>query len=191
MSDNSISKIFDESINIISKSKSLEKSIQNVIDKIISCFENGNKIIIFGNGGSAADSQHFAAEFIGRFLKERNSLPAISLTTDTSILTSLGNDYNFETIFSRQCESIVKKDDIVFGISTSGNSINVINGFNTAKNYGGFTIGLLGSDGGALNKISDLSIIIPSNNTPRIQESQRIILHIICEIVEEHFSNKK
>jgi len=191
MSDDNISKIFDESIGVISNSKSLEISIQNVIDKIISCFENGNKIIIFGNGGSAADSQHFAAEFVGRFLKERNSLPAISLTTDTSILTALGNDYSFETIFSRQCESIVKKGDIVFGISTSGNSINIINGFNTAQNFGGFTIGLLGSDGGELNKISDLSIIIPSNSTPRIQESQRVILHIICEIVEEYFSSKK
>ncbi len=191
MFDDKISKIFDESIGVISNSKSLEISIQNVIDKIISCFENGNKIIIFGNGGSAADSQHFAAEFVGRFLKERNSLPAISLTTDTSILTALGNDYSFETIFSRQCESIVKKGDIVFGISTSGNSVNMINGFNTAQNFGGFTIGLLGSDGGKLNKISDLSIIIPSNSTPRIQESQRIILHIICEIVEEYFSSKK
>jgi len=191
MSDDNISKIFDESIGVISNSKKLEISIQNVIDKIISCFENGNKIIIFGNGGSAADSQHFAAEFVGRFLKERNSLPAISLTTDTSILTALGNDYSFETIFSRQCESIVKKGDIVFGISTSGNSINIINGFNTAQNFGGFTIGLLGSDGGELNKISDLSIIIPSNSTPRIQESQRVILHIICEIVEEYFSSKK
>ena len=122
MYGNKISAIFDESIDVISKSKSLEKSIQNVIDKIISCFENGNKIIIFGNGGSAADSQHFAAEFIGRFLKERTSLPAISLTTDSSILTALGNDYSFETIFSRQCEAVVKKNDIVFGISTSGNS---------------------------------------------------------------------
>jgi D-sedoheptulose 7-phosphate isomerase len=191
MSSNKISTIFNESIDVILKSKNLEKSIQHVIDKIISCFENGNKLIIFGNGGSAADSQHFAAEFIGRFLKERNSLPAISLTTDTSILTALGNDYSFGTIFSRQCESIVKKDDIVFGISTSGNSINVVNGFNTAKNCGGLTIGLLGSDGGELNKISDLSIIIPSKSTPRIQESQRVILHIICEIVEDYFSNKK
>jgi D-sedoheptulose 7-phosphate isomerase len=191
MYGNKISTIFDESIDVILKSKSLEKSIQNVIDKIISCFENGNKIIIFGNGGSAADSQHFAAEFIGRFLKERNSLPAISLTTDSSILTALGNDYSFETIFSRQCESIVKKNDIVFGISTSGNSTNVINGINTAKNYGGFTIGLLGSDGGELSKITDMSIIVPSNSIPRIQESQRVIMHIICEMVEEHFANKK
>ena len=142
MSDNKISKIFDESVDIISKSKNLEKPIQQVIEKIIACFESGNKIIVFGNGGSAADSQHFAAEFVGRFLKERDSLPAISLTTDSSILTALGNDYSFETIFSRQCESIVKKNDIVFGISTSGNSINVINGFTTAKNCGGFTIAL-------------------------------------------------
>jgi D-sedoheptulose 7-phosphate isomerase len=188
MPESKISKLFDQSIATISDSKILEKSIQDVIEKIISCFENGNKIIIFGNGGSAADSQHFAAEFIGRFLLERQSLPAISLTTDTSILTALGNDYSFDTIFSRQCESLVQKNDIVFGISTSGNSINVINGFNTAKNCGGMTIGLLGSDGGKLHKISDLSIVVPSDSTPRIQESQRVILHIICEIVEEHFS---
>lgn len=191
MSESKISKLFDQSITIISASKTLEKSIQNVIDKIITCFENGNKIIIFGNGGSAADSQHFAAEFVGRFLLERQSLPAISLTTDTSILTALGNDYSFDHIFARQCESLVQKNDIVFGISTSGNSTNVINGFIAAKNCGGVTIGLLGSDGGELNKISDLSIVIPSDSTPRIQESQRVILHIICEIVEEYFSNKK
>ncbi len=188
MSESKISKLFDQSIITISDSKILEKSIQDAIEKIISCFENGNKIIIFGNGGSAADSQHFAAEFMGRFLLERQSLPAISLTTDTSILTALGNDYSFDTIFSRQCESLVQKNDIVFGISTSGNSTNIINGFNAAKNCGGMTIGLLGSDGGELNKISDLSIVVPSDSTPRIQESQRVILHIICEIVEEHFS---
>lgn len=190
MSESKILKLFDNSISIISESKILEKTIQEVIDKIIYCFENGNKIIVFGNGGSAADSQHFAAEFVGRFLKERNSLPAISLTTDTSILTALGNDYSFDTIFSRQCESLVQKNDLVFGISTSGNSQNVINGFAAAKKYGGMTIGLLGSDGGKLKQMADLSIVVPSDSTPRIQESQRIILHIICEIVEDHFSNK-
>ena len=189
MSENKIAKIFDESIVNISNSKILAKSIQDVIEKIICCFKNGNKIIIFGNGGSAADSQHFAAEFIGRFLQERKSLPAIALTTDTSILTALGNDYSFDTIFSRQCESLVQKNDLVFGISTSGNSTNIINGLKTAKNCGGITIGLLGSNGGQLSKIADLSIIIPSNSTPRIQESQRVILHIICEIVEEHFTS--
>lgn len=191
MSESKISKLFDQCITTISASKTLEKSIQNAIDKIITCFESGNKIIVFGNGGSAADSQHFAAEFIGRFLLERQGLPAISLTTDTSILTALGNDYSFDDIFARQCESIVKKNDIVFGISTSGNSINVINGFNAAKNCGGITIGLLGLGGGKLNEISDLSLIVPSDSTPRIQESHRVILHIICEVVEEYFSNKK
>jgi D-sedoheptulose 7-phosphate isomerase len=191
MPESKISKLFDQSIVTISDSKILEKSIQNVIDKIITCFENGNKIIIFGNGGSAADSQHFAAEFIGRFLLERQSLPAISLTTDTSILTSLGNDYSFDKIFSRQCESLVQKNDIVFGISTSGKSLNVINGIKTAKNKGAVTVGLLGSGGGKLSEIVDIPIIIPSNSTPRIQESHRVILHIICEIVEEYFSNKK
>ena len=191
MPESKISKLFDQSIVTISNSKTLEKSIQNVIDKIITCFENGNKIIIFGNGGSAADSQHFAAEFVGRFLLERQSLPAISLTTDTSILTSLGNDYSFDKIFSRQCESLVEKNDIVFGISTSGKSLNVINGIETAKNQGAITIALLGSGGGNLSQIVDIPIIIPSNSTPRIQESHRIILHIICEIVEEYFANKK
>ena len=191
MAESKISKLFDQSIATISNSKTLEKSIQNVIDKIITCFENGNKIIIFGNGGSAADSQHFAAEFVGRFLLERQSLPAISLTTDTSILTSLGNDYSFDNIFSRQCESLVEKNDIVFGISTSGKSLNVINGIETAKNQGAITIALLGSGGGNLSQIVDIPIIIPSNSTPRIQESHRIILHIICEIVEEYFTNKK
>lgn len=191
MSENRISQIFNDSIDTLTQSKLLEKPIQKTIESIISCFENGNKLIVFGNGGSAADSQHFTAEFIGRFLKERLSLPAISLTTDTSILTALGNDYNFESIFSRQCESIVEKNDIVFGISTSGKSVNIINGINTAKNKGAITIGLLGSEGGKLNELVDISIIIPSNNTPRIQESHRVILHIICEIVEEHFANKK
>ena len=190
MSESQISKIFDESIANLSNSKILEKSIEDVIKKIISCFEHGNKIIVFGNGGSAADSQHFAAEFVGRFLKERKSLPAIALTTDTSILTALGNDYSFDTIFSRQCESLVQKNDLVLGISTSGNSINVINGINAAKNYGAITVGLLGSNGGELSNITDMSIIVPSNSTPRIQESQRVIMHIICEMVEEHFSNK-
>jgi len=191
MSENRISQIFNDSIDTLTESKLLEKSIQKTIESIISCFENGNKLIVFGNGGSAADSQHFAAEFVGRFLSERLSLPSISLTTDTSILTALGNDYSFENIFSRQCESIVKQNDIVFGISTTGKSVNVINGINTAKNQGAITIGLLGSGGGKLNEIVDIPITIPSNSTPRIQESHRVILHIICEIVEEHFVNNK
>ena len=188
MYGNKISTIFDESIDVISKSKSLEKSIQSAIDKIISCFENGNKIIIFGNGGSAADSQHFAAEFIGRFKLERKSYPAIALTTDTSILTSLSNDYSSDIIFSRQCESLVSNGDVVIGISTSGNSKNVENGLITAKEKGAITIGLLGNNGGVLSNIVDISLIVESRETPRIQETHRVIYHVICELVENELS---
>jgi len=191
MNDKIILNSFDESIQVISDSKKLINDIQSVSDLIIKCFSNGNKIVIFGNGGSAADSQHFAAEFIGRFLLERKSLPAISLTTDSSILTALGNDYSFNDIFSRQCESLVKKNDIVIAISTSGNSLNVVNGIISSKKNGANIIGILGNDGGKIKDLVDLSIIVPSNSTPRIQESHRLILHIICDLVEQFFTNKK
>ena len=191
MSDNNILNSFDESIRVISDSKKLIDEIQSASDLIIKCFSNDNKIVIFGNGGSAADSQHFAAEFIGRFQLERKSLPAISLTTDSSILTALGNDYSFDDIFSRQCESLVKKNDIVIAISTSGNSLNVINGIISSKNNGAIIIGILGNNGGKIKNLVNLPIIIPSNSTPRIQESHRLILHIICDLVEKYTANKK
>jgi|TARA_B110000467_G_C18298628_1_gene469765 D-sedoheptulose 7-phosphate isomerase len=191
MSDNNILNSFDESIRVISDSKKLIDEIQSASDLIIKCFSNDNKIVIFGNGGSAADSQHFAAEFIGRFQLERKSLPAIALTTDSSILTALGNDYSFDDIFSRQCESLVKKNDIVIAISTSGNSLNVINGIISSKNNGAIIIGILGNNGGKIKNLVNLPIIIPSNSTPRIQESHRLILHIICDLVEKYTANKK
>ena len=144
----------------------------------------------FGNGGSAADAQHFAAEFIGRFEKERDAIPAISLTTDSSIITSIGNDYSFDKIFERQCEALIESNDIIFVISTSGNSTNVINGVKVAKKKNIPSIGLLGNDGGSLKDYVTTPIIIPSNSTPRIQESHRIILHIICQIVENNLSQK-
>ena len=151
--------------------------------------EQKKKILIFGNGGSASDAQHMAAEFISRYLLERISLPAIALTTDTSILTSIGNDYNFDKIFSRQCESLVNERDIVIGISTSGKSQNVILGIEEAKRKGAKIISLTGNNGGILNQISDICLEIPSNETPRIQEGHRILIHIICELVESHFKN--
>jgi len=191
MSDNNILNSFDESIRVISDSKKLIDEIQSASDLIIKCFSNDNKVVIFGNGGSAADSQHFAAEFIGRFQLERKSLPAISLTTDSSILTALGNDYSFDDIFSRQCESLVKKNDIVIAISTSGNSLNVINGIISSKNNGAIIIGILGNNGGKIKNLVNLPIIIPSNSTPRIQESHRLILHIICDLVKKYIANKK
>jgi D-sedoheptulose 7-phosphate isomerase len=177
--------ILKESISISSKIEDLAEEITQSIDKIVNCIINGNKIIIFGNGGSAADAQHIAAELIGRFTLERKSYPAIALTTDTSALTAIGNDYSFNEIFSRQCESLVNNGDVVIGISTSGNSKNVEKGLEMSKNNGAFTISLLGNDGGKIKNITDINIIVKSKSTARIQESHRIIYHIICELVEE------
>ena len=180
-----IKKIMVESSNVILNSINLSEKIEESINEIIKCFKRGNKIIVFGNGGSAADAQHIVAEFIGRFQKERKSLPAISLTTDSSIITSLANDYSYNIVFSRQCESLVSKGDVVVGISTSGKSKNVEEGIKTAKKKGAITIGLLGSDGGTIKDFTDISIIVPSINTARIQEVHRVIYHIICDVVEK------
>ena len=182
---NYIKQIFDEISQLINNSNKLEPGITNCINIIEECLKKDKKIILFGNGGSAADSQHIAAEFVGRFNMERKSYPAIALTTDSSIITSIGNDYSFDQIFSRQCESLVIKDDVVIGISTSGNSINVKNGLITAKKNGAKTIGLLGNAGGEIKSIVDHSLIVESNSTARIQEIHRIISHIICGLVEK------
>ncbi|MBO83435.1 MAG: phosphoheptose isomerase [Actinobacteria bacterium] len=173
-----------ESVKVIQDIEHLEIDIKNVSKQIVNCIKNGKKIIIFGNGGSAADAQHIAAEFIGRFKEERSSFPAISLTTDTSVLTSLSNDYSNDIIFSRQCEGLVNLDDIVLGISTSGNSINVKKALEVSKSRGAITIGLLGNNGGAIKEITDFSLIVNSSITSKIQEAHRVIYHIICEIVE-------
>lgn len=176
--------INSSSQTIVNISNNLSK-IESVVLKIVSAIKNGNKVILFGNGGSAADAQHIAAELIGRFKLERKSFPAIALTTDSSILTSLSNDYSFDTVFSRQCEGLVKDGDVIIGISTSGNSKNVYNGLITAKKFGGYAIGLLGNEGGTISKIVDISITVDSKSTPRIQEAHRTIYHIICELVEK------
>jgi len=179
--------IFEASAKSILNSKSLVPKIQDAILCLIDCIEHGNKIVLFGNGGSAADAQHMAAEFIGRYLLERQSIPAISLTTDSSILTALGNDYSFDDVFSRQCQSIVKEGDVVIAITTSGKSPNIVNGINTSKLNGANIITLTGGNGGSVSDISDISIIVPSFETPRIQEVHRTIIHIICEYVEKNF----
>ena len=182
---NYIKQIFDEISQLNNNSNKLEPGITNCINIIEECLKKDKKIILFGNGGSAADSQHIAAEFVGRFNMERKSYPAIALTTDSSIITSIGNDYSFDQIFSRQCESLVTKNDVVIGISTSGNSINVKNGLITAKKNGAKTIGLLGNTGGEIKSIVDYPLIVESNSTARIQEIHRIISHIICDLVEK------
>jgi len=186
-----INKLFEESANSILESRKLTTQISKIINLIIECIEKGNKILICGNGGSAADSQHFAAELIGRYQLERMSFPAIALTTDSSIITAVGNDYGFDLIFSRQCESLVKKNDIVIAISTSGNSLNVIKAIQASKKKGAITVGLLGGNGGDLQKMVDIAVIVPSKSTPRIQEVHRIIIHVICEFVEQSFKNTK
>ena len=185
-----ITSIFNQSVDTIKKSTTLSSEINRTIHLIIDSIQNGNKLIIFGNGGSAADAQHIAAEFIGRFKLERKSFPAIALTTDTSILTSLGNDYSYDVIFSRQCESLVVQGDVVMGISTSGNSKNVELGMITAQKRGAKTIGLLGNNGGSIKNYVDIPIIVDSSLTPRIQEVHRVIYHIICDIVEQKLSEK-
>lgn len=180
-----IEKSVEESYKTIQKITNLSNEIELVIQKIVVALKNKHKIILFGNGGSAADAQHIAAEMIGRFKLERNSYPAIALTTDSSILTSLSNDYSFDIVFSRQCESLVNEGDVVIGISTSGESINVKNGLKVAKEKGAITIGFLGKNGGSISQLTDISIIIKSDSTPKIQEGHRVVYHIICDQVEK------
>lgn len=180
-----------ESSKIIRDSLRLVPQIEESIHVIIDCILKGNKVILFGNGGSAADAQHIAAELIGRFQINRPSYPAIALTTDSSIITSLSNDYSYDIVFSRQCESLVQRGDVVIGISTSGNSINVKKGIYAAKKKGAITIGLLGSKGGIIKKIVDIPIVINSSSTPRIQEAHRTIYHIICEVVEKNLVKER
>ncbi|MEE9259256.1 MAG: D-sedoheptulose 7-phosphate isomerase [Nitrospinaceae bacterium] len=151
---------------------------------------NGGKLLLMGNGGSAGDAQHIAAELVGRFKKERKALPAIALTVDSSLLTALGNDYGFDQVFSRQIEALARKGDVVIGISTSGNSENVIRAMKLANEIGAQTIGLLGNEGGRTKDLAKLAIVVPSTDTARIQETHITIGHIICEIVEQELMNE-
>lgn len=181
----------NDSMSVIDEIRSLSKEIMEVVNQIVRCISNGKKIVIFGNGGSAADAQHIAAELIGRYALERRSYPAIALTVDTSALTAIANDYSYNDIFSRQCQGLVNKDDIVIGISTSGNSENVKRGLEVSNKKGAFTVGILGNKGGKIKEITNLNIIVNSESTPRIQEGHRVIYHIICQIVEEKLNKKE
>jgi D-sedoheptulose 7-phosphate isomerase len=155
-----------------------------VIDAVVAALMAGNKILLFGNGGSAADAQHLAAEFVNRFLIERPPLPAIALTTDASVITSIGNDYDFSEIFSKQIRAIGQKGDIAWGISTSGSSINVVKGFEAAKKIGMTTVGFTGRDGGDIGRMVDFHLNVSSKSTPRIQEVHITVGHVICEMVD-------
>ena len=158
--------------------------ISAVAEHMRDCLAQGGKILLMGNGGSAADSQHIAAEIVGRYKRERKGLPAIALTTDTSILTSVGNDYGYEFIFSRQVEALCGPLDVVIGLSTSGNSPNVVRAIETAKQIGATTVGMTGGSGGKLTALCDFNLVMPSNDTPRIQEANIFIGHVLCELAE-------
>jgi len=189
--ENIILKRFKESSEV--KTRFLKENLPRLLEliKLIAhAFEAGNKIFFFGNGGSAADAQHLAAEFVNRYIMDRPPLPAIALTTDTSILTSVSNDIAFKEIFAKQLRALGKEGDVAIGISTSGNSPNAVKAFEVAKEMGIKTIALTGNDGGALAKMADLSLIVSSTSTPRIQEAHILIGHILCEMVEHQLFYK-
>lgn len=163
----------------------LAAPVAEAVEMIGGALARGNKLLVMGNGGSAADAQHFAAEIVGRFAMERRGLPAIALSTDTSILTAIGNDYGFDRVFSRQVEALALPGDVVVGISTSGNSPNVMAALELARERGCPTVALLGRDGGAIRDRVDLAITVPSQATPRVQEGHITIIHIVCDLVEK------
>lgn len=184
---NIINKNIEQAKDSIAKLANAKETIQSIDLASQACSEtiaNGGKLLICGNGGSAADSQHFAAELIGRFYFDRQPLPAIALSTDSSILTCVGNDYSFSDIFSRQVQALCNKNDLVFGISTSGNSDNVMKAFDEAKKIGAKTLLLTGNKKGHLESISDIIIPVPSSDTARIQEMHLLVEHTICESIE-------
>ena len=181
--------IINDSIHI--KEQILQTQIDNIVKVvrlIIASFSSGGKVLVFGNGGSAADAQHLAAEFVGRFQRERAALPAVALNTNTSILTALSNDYGYEIVFARQIEALAKPQDVAIGISTSGKAKNVLLAIKKAKEMGLKTVCLSGGSGGELSKAADICLIMPSPVTARIQEAHITIAHIICELVETALS---
>lgn len=167
------------------------EQIEKASREIINAFRSGNKLLVAGNGGSAADAQHIAAEFVNKFNFDRPGLPAIALTTDSSILTSVGNDTSFNTVFSRQISALAKAGDIFIAISTSGKSPNLLEALKEARKQKVFSVGITGGSGGLMKDLCDICIIIPGTDTPRVQEAQLLVEHIICSIVEEELFRKK
>ncbi|MCJ8325844.1 MAG: D-sedoheptulose 7-phosphate isomerase [Campylobacterales bacterium] len=167
--------------------ETMSEPLEKASSLAIQTLKNGNKILFFGNGGSAADAQHIAAELTGRYKTERRGLPGIALTTDTSALTAIGNDYGYDIVFSRQVEALAVEGDLLFGISTSGNSKNVINAFKVGKEIGCKIIGLSGRDGGEMNDYCDVNLVVPSNDTPRIQEMHILFGHTICQLIDNAY----
>ena len=174
-----------ETKQAVYENEALLEKIEEVAQMCVELYKGDKKTILAGNGGSAADAQHIAAELVGRYGFDRPSIPSLALTTDTSNLTAIGNDYGYDQVFSRQLEGMGQAGDIFIGISTSGNSVNIIKAFESAKKKGITTVALTGRDGGEMAKMADVALVVPSNSTPRIQESHILIGHIICDIIEK------
>ncbi len=179
-----IKKSYETKQDVYNNDELLNK-IEEVAKKCVALYKTDKKTILAGNGGSAADAQHIAAELVGRYGFDRPSIPSLALTTDTSALTAIGNDYGYDQVFSRQLDGMGQSGDIFIGISTSGNSQNLINAFEVAKKKNILSVALVGKDGGKMAKMADIALVIPSNSTPRIQESHILIGHIICDIIEK------
>ena len=185
MSEERIKAILDEAIETLRAVGAPNvKAIRLAADAITKALRKDRRVYVLGNGGSAADAQHFAAELVGRFRMDRKALPVTALTTDTSVLTSISNDYGYQSVFSKQVEGFVRRGDVVFCISTSGNSPNVVAAMMIARELGAATIGLSGRDGGKMKSLCDILINIPSESTARIQEAHGVVIHAICELVE-------
>jgi len=180
-----IKTILNETIKVIEGIKNLAPIIKKIAEEIIMAYKNNRKVILFGNGGSAADAQHIAAEFVGKFYKKRRALPALAFHCNTSSITATANDFGYDLIFERQVEAFVEEGDVVIGISTSGNSPNVLKGIEKAKEKGAITIGMTGQTENNLEKMADYCLKMPSTDTPRIQEGHITVGHTICYLVEK------
>ena len=179
---------FQSHLEIIQKViETMSEPLEEASILAVDTLKRGNKIILFGNGGSAADAQHIAAELVGRYKTQRRGLPSIALTTDTSALTAIGNDYGYDRVFDRQVEALAQAGDLLIGISTSGNSKNVINALRVGKELGCKSVGFSGRDGGAMNQYCDINLVVPSDNTPRIQEMHILFGHTICQLIDDAF----
>jgi D-sedoheptulose 7-phosphate isomerase len=190
-SDDDISRILADHVDVVRHLGSVIPDIKSVADRLVACVEQGNTVFWMGNGGSAADSQHLAAEFVGRFRRERSAFASVALTTDTSVLTAVGNDYGFDAVFRRQIEALCDTGDVVVGISTSGNSENVLQAVDAASEIGAYTVGLTGRDGGGLLKRVDTCLRVPSDETARIQEAHILVGHVLCEQVEQSITSTR
>ncbi|MCC6287542.1 MAG: D-sedoheptulose 7-phosphate isomerase [Chitinophagaceae bacterium] len=191
---NTIKNIISASVSVKQQLLTDEKilnTLKTLVDVITNAFKNGNKVLFCGNGGSAADAQHLAAEFSGRFYIDRDALPAEALHVNTSYLTAVGNDYSYDVIYARLIKGLGQKGDVLVGLSTSGNSKNVVLAFEEAKRKGMITVGFTGATGGKMKEVSDYLLNVPSTDTPRIQESHILLGHIICQLVEEKYFNGK